>query len=55
MKENELKLGIKKLKAEKRRFVMELTPEQSLEIKMIALKANTTVKAMILKAFDIKA
>jgi hypothetical protein len=32
---------------------MELTPEQS-EIKMIALKANTTVKAMILKA-DIKA
>jgi hypothetical protein len=28
---------------------MELTPEQSLEIKMIALKANTTVKAMILK------
>jgi hypothetical protein len=55
MKENELKLGIKKLKAEKRRFVMELTPAQSLELKIMALKANTSVKAMILKAFDVQA
>jgi hypothetical protein len=51
MKENELNLALKARK-QKVWFVMELTPEQSLEIKMIAPRQNTTVKAMILKAFD---
>jgi hypothetical protein len=54
MKQNELKLGVKKLKGVKKRFVMELTPEQSLQLKMIALTNNTTVKSMILKAFQVK-
>jgi hypothetical protein len=47
----------KKLKESKikKRFMMELTPEQSFELKMQALKAGTTVKGMILKTFGIKA
>jgi len=54
MKQNELKLGVKKEKGVVVRFVMELTPAQSRQLKTIAFNKEITVKKMILTTFGIE-
>ena len=54
MKQASLKLGVKKLPRGKIvRFVMELTPEQSKAIRILAIQKGSTVKGMVLDLCNI--
>lgn len=54
MKQSELKLGVKKLKGKMVKYCMDITPEQSRQLKILAIDKETTIKKMILDAFHIE-
>ena len=54
MKQEQLNLKVPKVKIKMVKYVMDITPAQSKQLKILAINKETTIKKMILDMFQIE-